>query len=497
MRRIRALLDRSQFAAALTAAETLLVEVPENRDVLYMIAVSQRYLGRIPDALATLERFEKIHPDYSRLFQERGHCRVAERAADAAIQAYLRAVNLNPALPASWKALQVLFHMSGQAANADMATAQVTALSNLPVEIVTASSMFADGEIYDAERIVRQYLLAHGNHIEGMRLLAKIGMKLDVLDDAEFLLESVLVLAPEYQGARYDYALALLARHKYVRALEELDKLLEIEPDNRAYRTTYATACVGLGDHERAVQLYGELLTGAPQQADLHLSIAHAQKTLGKQQEAIYSYRAAAASRPSFGDAYWSLANLKTYRFLDEEIERMRTAAASPATTLVDRYHLCFALGKALEDSADYAESFKYYERGNALKKTEIRFRIRTDRAHCSAADLRMHAGILRVSDRLWDTRLLAHFHRRIAKSRIDVARANSRLALESRRDDGAGRYTTSRASPPRPRNQRIDASIPGNTRGTRRGPTQAVRREVHLGHRGLSRQTRGILLHR
>jgi hypothetical protein len=27
----------------------------------------------------------------------------------------------------------------------------------------------------------------------------------------------------------------------------------------------------------------------------------------------------------------------------------------------VDRYHLCFALGKALEDSAQYAESFLYY----------------------------------------------------------------------------------------------------------------------------------------
>jgi tetratricopeptide (TPR) repeat protein len=376
VRRIRALLDQSQFAAALTAAQTLLVEVPENRDVLYMIAVSQRYLGRISEALATLERFEKIHPDYSRLFQERGHCRVAERAADAAIQAYLRAVNLNPALPASWKALQVLFRMTGQAANLEMASAQVTALANLPVEIVTASSMFADGEIYDAERIVRQYLLTHGNHIEGMRLLAKIGTKLDVLDDAEFLLESVLVLAPDYKGARFDYAVALSARHKYVRAIEELDKLLKIEPDNRAYRTTYATACVGLGDHERAVQLYRELLTDAPQQPDLHLSIAHALKTLGKQQEAIESYRAAAASRPSFGDAYWSLANLKTYRFLDDEIERMRSAATSPTTTLIDRYHLCFALGKALEDSAKYAESFQYYDRGNALKKSETRFRI-------------------------------------------------------------------------------------------------------------------------
>jgi hypothetical protein len=47
----------------------------------------------------------------------------------------------------------------------------------------------------------------------------------------------------------------------------------------------------------------------------------------------------------------------------------MRGAGGGARTTpLVDRYHLCFALGKALEDRGDYAESFRYYERGNALK---------------------------------------------------------------------------------------------------------------------------------
>ena len=39
-----------------------------------------------------------------------------------------------------------------------------------------------------------------------MRLLARIGMELDVLDDAEMLLERVLTLAPDYRAARYDYA---------------------------------------------------------------------------------------------------------------------------------------------------------------------------------------------------------------------------------------------------------------------------------------------------
>src|SRR5450631_750764 len=375
VRRIRELLERSEFAAALSAAEKLLAQVPENRDVLYMLAVSQRYLERIPDALATLARFEKLHPDYSRLFQERGHCYVTLRSAAPAIKTFLRAVNLNPALPASWKALQILFRVTGQAADAELAASHVATLAALPVEVVTASSMFADGEIHEAERIIRKFLLAHGNHIEAMRLLAKIGTKLDVLDDAELLLDAVLVLAPDYQAARYDYVQVLLNRHKHVRALEELDKLLKVEPGNRTYRTAYATARVGLGDNKKAVQLYRELLLETPRAFELHLSIAHALKTLGRQDEAIESYRTAAGIRPSYGDAYWSLANLKTYRFADDETARMRVEESAPNTALADRFHLCFALGKALEDRGEYAESFKYYERGNALKKTESRYK--------------------------------------------------------------------------------------------------------------------------
>jgi tetratricopeptide (TPR) repeat protein len=208
-----------------------------------------------------------------------------------------------------------------------------------------------------------------------MRLLAKIGSKLDVLDDAELLLESLLVLAPDYHAARYDYAYVLMERHKHARAIEELDKLLKIEPRNRSYRTAFATAWVGLGEYEKGIELYRELLLETPKADEIHLSIAHALKTTGRRDEAIEAYRTAAAIRPNYGDAYWSLANLKTYRFSDEEISRMRAEESSQSTQLTDRYHLCFALGKALEDRGDYEDSFKYYERGNALKKSQSRYK--------------------------------------------------------------------------------------------------------------------------
>jgi hypothetical protein len=84
---------------------------------------------------------------------------------------------------------------------------------------------------------------------------------------------------------------------------------------------------------------------------------------------------AATAPRPDFGDAYWSLANLKTYRFGDEEIERMRSLETAPKTEPQDRIHVCFALGKAFEDRGQAALSWHYYERGNALKRAQSRYR--------------------------------------------------------------------------------------------------------------------------
>ena len=368
-------MERGNFAAALAAAQALLQVVPESRDALYMTAVCQRYLQRIPESLATLERLEQQHPAYSRLFQERGHCYVARREAEPAIAAFLQAVNLNPALPASWKALQTLFAMGGRQDEAAMAASHVTTLSGLPVAVVTASSMLADGDIMDAERIIRRFLLEQGDHVEAMRILARIGRKLGVLDDAELLYERLLQLAPDYDLARFEYVQVLLDRHRHAQALAELEKLLRADPGNRSYRTTYATARVGLGDTTGAVARYRELLAETPQSAELHLSLAHALKTLGRREEAIASYRAAATLKPAYGDAYWSLANLKTYRFTDEEIAAMRAEEAAPATALDDRAHLCFALGKALEDGGEYAASFQYYERGNALKKSQSRYR--------------------------------------------------------------------------------------------------------------------------
>jgi tetratricopeptide (TPR) repeat protein len=377
--RIREVSKCGRHSEALAAAEELALSAPQNREALYLIAANQRCLNRIAEALATLQRLEQQHPRFSLLHQERGYCHTSLRDAPRAIEAFLEAVNLNPALATSWTMLERLYRMTGELKGAAMAAEQISILGQLPAAIVRAGSLFSDGQLSAAENILREYLGEHGNrdgnHVEAMRLLARIEHQYHEFEDAERRFETILKVAPNYRAARLDYIRSLLDQQKYLRAHEVIGTMLRLDPNSndKELLSMCAAACVGLGRNERAIELYRQSLATSPESSDIHVALGHSLQSVGRRQEAIESYRRALAIRPSFGDAYWSLANLKTYLFSKDEIVQMRAAEADARP--VDRYHLCFALGKAYEDWAEYAESWQFYARGNALKRAESSYR--------------------------------------------------------------------------------------------------------------------------
>ena len=283
----RGLMEQKRFQDVLDAAPGHLSHDPSHRDLLYMLAVAQRMLQRIPEALETLATLEAWHPGYPRLYQERGHCYIFQRAAPEAIAAFEHASLLNPALPASWNALQALYRMSGRPEDAELAVQHAKKLESLPVEIVNTRSLLADGNVNEAEDIIRPFLKHHKEHIEGMRLLAKIAYEREYPNDSEILLESVLELAPDYHSARYDYALTLIDLHKHARAREEIEKLITIDPVNPANHITLASILVALGELDDAVALYREIIEKRPKNAVVSQSLGHALKTLGEHNEAV------------------------------------------------------------------------------------------------------------------------------------------------------------------------------------------------------------------
>ncbi len=396
----KAALQGGNPADAIKLCDEVLALDPSHLDTLYTKSVAQRFTGDLDRALATLDVLTMAHPAYGRAFQERGHCLREQGDFDAALAAYQGAVMRNNALLASWRMLAQLQAKAGRKQDAANAAAQAAYFESLPPELLSVASFVQEGKLLKAENLCRAFLQHNRHHPEAMRLLAEIGLRFNSYDEAEFLLESCLVLDPANTNAHHDYVVILGKRQKFDKALEAAAQLVDKQPGSPQAEILFANQNLAIGNFDIALDLYRNHAARAPNNPSIHLALGHALKTIGRQPEAIENYQQAYRVKPDFGDAFWSLANLKTYRFDDSELTQMRACEAEPKTALVDRYHLCFALGKALEDRGEYGESFAYYEQGNRLKREEVGYdwrkisrEIGQQAEHCTSALFAAHAG--------------------------------------------------------------------------------------------------------
>ena len=371
---VQSLLKAGDARAAVELINQWLEREPHNVDSLYHLAVAYRYSDEHNHALETVKQLQALAPKFGRGHQEAGYIHLALRQPEQALQAFNRAVVLNDSLLASWRTIIKLCVRPEHAELRKRALLQSERLAALPPALLSVRNATAEGNLRKAEDICRHFLRQNPTHVEAMRLLADLGVRSEVLDDAEFLLESALDFEPDNRFARFDYMNVLYRRQKYEQALVEAERLLQLEPDSAQYLTGYANQCVAVGRFDEALKIYDEVLARFPETAPLHLLRGHALKTVGRTDEAIDAYRQTYRTNQNCGDAYWSLANLKTFRFADSEVDAMQRKESEADLEVDDRVHFCFALGKHFEDQKDYATSFDYYHRGNELRRQQLGF---------------------------------------------------------------------------------------------------------------------------
>lgn len=394
-------LQAGRFDTGLALAETVLADAPGDGEALYMAAVACRYLKRLDAAAGFLKRLHGAMPEYGRAWQEEGHLALARGDAAAALNGFAQATRFNPALAASWREQARLAGELGQSEVSAAAKAQFERLQSLPRELIAVTNHLHEGRLLRAEEICRHYLRQNPKNVEGMRLLARIGAELGILEDAEFLLESAVTFEPDNVQLRLDYIDMLRRRQKSERACEEAEALHARDPANPLFQSRLAIESMQAGEYSRAFELFDQVLEKLPNDHATLTSKGHALKTMGEQDEAVANYRAAFGANPDHGDAYYALANLKTYRFTDGEIGAMRAQAARPDLAFMDRVHIAFALGKALEDRGDFEASFTHYEEGNALKRAQTRYNAGTmseelarQKEYCTSELFEKHKGV-------------------------------------------------------------------------------------------------------
>ena len=160
-------------------------------------------------------------------------------------------------------------------------------------------------------------------------------------------------------------------------AIPILEQLIEIEPDNDDYRLRLAIACIDTGQVEKAEPVLRAFMEGGNADTRVKLNLGHALKALGKTDEAAACYLDVAAHEDDARSAvgYWSLANMKSFRFDDLELTRLRDRVQQSEVGSPFRGLMLFALGAAWEQKENYEAAFMAMSEANLIFSAQRPFR--------------------------------------------------------------------------------------------------------------------------
>ena len=366
----------AKFVEALRLLKSNLLEDPNHLDSLYLSAVSSRYLKNFDDSKKFIERLLTNAPDMGRAYQELGHLSRDAGDEENAIRYYRQACELNPALPASWKALYSYFKKNDNKPAADHAYMQMNTLETMPNTLLFISQILNEGKLGIAEEKCREFLKQNPTNTYAMSLLSDIADRLGYFDDAEFLLESAVKFDPDDGELRMKYAMILRKKQKFAKTMEQVNILCDQFPENLSYQAQKASEIMQNGDHKGAIDLFDEILHKNPYNFSILTSKGHAQKTLGETDRAIKSYQTAYQVKQDHGEAFFSLANLKTYAFSENELNIMREQLKRVDLTLRDKAYFHFALAQGCEAIGEYDEAFFHLDSGNKIKNKQSKYSI-------------------------------------------------------------------------------------------------------------------------
>ena len=391
---------QSDPALAREQAREILKAAPNHPLATLFLGIAQRQLGDPEGALQFLEPLCKAQPGWAPAHYELGVTLGRVGRGDDAVQALRRAVKIKPDVGDAWRLLGDHLTAMGDATGADAAYANHVRTSTRDPRLLAPAAALCDNRIPEAEALLREHLKQFPTDVAAIRMFAEVAARLGRLRDAEVLLARCLELAPGFKAARHNYALVLHRENRIEEALAQIDQLLAEDPRNPSYRNLKAAMLNRIGEYEQSLAIYEQVLAEYPQQAKVWMSYGHALKTAGRNADSIEAYRRSIELSPQLGESYWSLANLKTFRFSQPEIEAMQAQLARDDLTDEDRFHFHFSLGKACEDTRDFARSFAHYAEGNRLRRLGIDYsadrttaRVRRSRALFTPEFLAERAG--------------------------------------------------------------------------------------------------------
>jgi len=379
-----AALRQGRAATAERQLRAIQAAAPGEINSLRLLGVALLDQDKTASAVQTLERVVLAQPEFAnaRVDLARAFCRAGQPSR--AREEVRRVLEADPHHHRAWLAYGDVLVELEQYPDALLAfeRARLTDPQRTRIEAATAA-LLAD-ERRRPEELFREILTQDPSHVAALCGLAALALSADRPIEAERLLRHALRQSAYLPLAYRGLGPALVRLGRLEQAEAAVRYLEKIEPDSPQTWVAIASVATRMLRLEEALAAYERAAFLKPDEAGLRVSAGHLQKTLGRRPESEASYKGALEIDPARAEAWWSLADLKNYVFSDAEIAEMQRLLASGKQPRSNEAHLQFALGKAFEQRAAYAQAFVHYAAGNALRRLDEPFDIEVFERRCA-----------------------------------------------------------------------------------------------------------------
>ncbi|MGH8121730.1 MAG: tetratricopeptide repeat protein, partial [Rudaea sp.] len=240
---------------------------------------------------------------------------------------------------------------------------------------IAAAQALNLGRVEDADRQVIGLLALYPNHPEVLRLLAGVQSLRGDFRSAIVTLQQAIALRPDDALYLNTLGSALIEASRYDEAIATLRRACELDPKlTSAWFNLGLVLMRSMQVDESALALRRALALSPDLAVGARAILGDMFRGEGRMQEAVAEYRAAIAQQPHAGMSWWGLADIKTQRFADEDVARLRRAMKHPGASADDRVAMGFALAKALDERGLYAESLSALAQAHAIVRARKRW---------------------------------------------------------------------------------------------------------------------------
>jgi len=333
---------------------------------MLILARCQALLENPGEAKRTLEQLISRSPGQVQAKVELAKILFGENDLRAGIELVREVTGTRPELDENWLLLGEYLKRDGQKQASQDVLNQYDMIKTFNGKLKEAENAFSVGKFELADKICRHLLSLVPGEVRSLRMLARIAKRFRHYEVSTSILAQCLETQPDNVALGLEYVRALLANNRHAEALEQCQRLAALAPECIDIYPLQAEALYNLGRYQAALEIYRELSGLKEKRTSVILAEGKILKTVGETGRAIDCYHEALGDDRISAQACWELANLRTYRFSESEIARMKHRLNSPDTSAIDKVLIQFSLGKVLEDEGRFEESFRYYQAANS-----------------------------------------------------------------------------------------------------------------------------------